>query len=175
MIVSGLAIDAVEAGALELLEPLLRGSQIGGRGGDVDRGAGAGQGVDEGGAALAERPLGVVVIAECEQVERDEGCRRLLGEHPHPRIGRVDALLQRLEIQPVVGGDDDFTVDHAALRQLGLDRGDQFGEVPGHGPLVAAAQLDLVAVAETDRPEAIPLRLVGRFGWDRCHGFGQHR
>jgi hypothetical protein len=36
----------------------------------------AGQRVDEGGAALAERSPGVVVIAEGEQVEDDEGRRR---------------------------------------------------------------------------------------------------
>ena len=76
-------------------------------------------------------------------------------------------LLQRLEVQAVVGGDDDLAVDHAALRQLGSDRRDQFGEVAGHRPLVAAAQLDLVAVAEADRPEAVPLRLVGGAGRDR--------
>ena len=42
-----------------------------------------------------------------------------LGEHPHPRVGRVDALLQRLEVQAVVGGDHDLAVDHAALGQFG--------------------------------------------------------
>ena len=100
---------------------------------------------------------------------------RLLGEHPHPRVGRVDALLQRLEIQAVVGGDDDLAVDHAAFGQLGRDRRDQLGKVAGHRPLVAAADLDLVAVAEDDGPESVPFRLVGRLGWDRRHGFGQHR
>ena len=106
-------------GALELLEPALRRGQVGGRRRDVDRRARARERVDQGGAPLAERTPGVVVVAEGEQVERDEGRRRLLGEHPHPRIGRVDALLQRLEVQAVVGGDDDLAVDHAALRQLG--------------------------------------------------------
>ena len=85
-----------------------------------------------------------------------------LGEHPHPRVGRVDALLQRLEVQAVVGGDDDLAVDHAAFRQLGLDRGDELGEVAGHRPLVAAAQLDLVAVAEANRSESVPLGLIRR-------------
>ena len=92
---------SVEAGALELGEPSLRSGQLGGRWGDVERRAGAGQRVDKRGAALDERSPGVVVIAEGEQVERDERGRRLLGEHPHPRRGRVDALLQRLEVQAV--------------------------------------------------------------------------
>jgi hypothetical protein len=80
-----------------------------------DGGAGAGQRADEGGAALAERSAGVVVIAEGVQVEGDDGSRRLLGEHPHSRIGWVDALVERLEVEAAVGGDDDFAVDHAAL------------------------------------------------------------
>ena len=81
--------------------------------------------------------------------------------------GGVHAQLQRLEVQPAVGGDDDLAVDHAPLGQLGDGRRHQFGEVAGHRPLVAAAELDLVAVAEADRPEAVPLRLVGRVGRDR--------
>ena len=62
----------------------------------------------------------------------------------------MDALLQRFEIQAVIGGDDDLAVDHAALRQLGGGGRDQFGEVPGHRLLVAAADLHLLTVAEKD-------------------------
>ena len=40
----------------------------------------------------------------------------LLGEHAYPRRGRVQPQLQGLEVQAVVGGDDDLTVDHTALR-----------------------------------------------------------
>ena len=133
------------------------------------------QRVDQCRAALGERPIGVVVVAEGQQVERDERRRRLLGQHPHPRIGRVDALLQRLEIQAVVGGDDDLAVDHAALRQLGDGRGDQLGKVAGHRFLVAAADLHLIAVAEKNRPEPVPFGLIRRVRRDRFHRFGQHR
>ncbi len=135
----------------------------------------AGQGVDQGGAPLAEGTSRVVVVAEGKQIEGDEGRRRGLGKHPHPRIRRVNALLQRLEIQSPVGGDDDFAVDHAALGQLGLDRGDQLGKIACHRPFVAAAQLDLVAVAETDRPEAIPLGLIGRISGNRANRLREHR
>ena len=72
----------------------------------------------------------------------------------------MDALLQRLEVQAVVGGDDNLAVDHAALRQLGLYRGNQLGEIAGHRPLVSAAQLDLIAVAEANGPEPIPFGLI---------------
>ncbi len=97
------------------------------------------------------------------------------GQHLHARVGRVDALLQRFEIQTVVGGDDDLAVDHAARRQFRADGGDELGKVPGQRPLVAAAQLDVEVVAEADRPEPVPLGLIGRAGRDRRHRFGQHR
>ena len=102
----------------------------------------------QGRAPLGERPRGVVLVAEGEQVEGDERRRRLFRQHPHAGDRGVDALLQRLEVQPVAGGDDDLAVEHAPVGQFGLDRLDQFGEVAGHRLLVAAAELDLVAVPE---------------------------
>ena len=65
-----------------------------------------------------------------------------------------------LEVQPVAARDDDLAVDDALLRQVRLDRRDDLGEVPGQRALVAAAQLDLVAVPEDDAAEAVPLGLV---------------
>ena len=60
-----------------------------------------------------KRPPGEVVVAEREQVERDEVRRGLDGEHAHPRGGRVHALQQRLEVEPGPLGvdDDDLAVD----------------------------------------------------------------
>src|SRR6185437_8347630 len=165
----------VEPGSLELVEPALREAQIRRGGGDVKRRTRTFQGIHQCGAAVGERPPAEVVIADGQQVEGDERRRRLLGQHPHPRIGRVDALLQCLEVEAVIGGDDDLAVDHAALRQLGDRRGDQLGEIAGHRFFVAAADLDLIAVAEKDRPEAVPLRLIRRVRRDRFHRFGQHR
>ena len=49
-------------------------------------------------------------------------------------------------------------------RQLLPHRGHDLGEVAGHRALVAAAELDLVAVAEHDAAEAVPLRLVEEAG-----------
>src|SRR5439155_4800339 len=51
----------------------------------------------------------------------------------------------------------------------------EFGKVAGHWPLVAAADLHLVAVAEDDRTEAVPLRLVRGAGRDGLHRLRQHR
>ena len=95
-----------------------------------------------------------------------------------PAGRRVDAQLQRLEVQPGARAvrDHDLPVDHAALRQLGPDPGHQLGEVAGHRPLVAAADLHLVAVPEHDRPEAVPLRLEHVVAVrDRLDRLGQHR
>ena len=74
----------------------------------------------------------------------------------------MDALLQRFEIQTMVGGDDDLAVDHAARRQLRADGGDELGKVSGQWTFVTAAQLDVEVVAEADRPEAVPLGLIGQ-------------
>jgi hypothetical protein len=74
----------VEPGPLKLGEPSLRGRQIGGRRSDVGRWPAAGQCVDEGGTPLAERPPGVVDVAERQHVECDERCGRLLGKHAYP-------------------------------------------------------------------------------------------
>ena len=74
-------------------------------------------------------------------------------------------------------GDDDLAVDHAALERVGLHGRHDLGEVAGERALVAAAQLDLVAVPEDDAAEAVPLGLVERVVADGelgC-GLGQHR
>ena len=110
--------DPVQPGAFEELEPLLGQLTIGRRRGDVDRRPGVGERVDQQLPALGERPARQVVVAEGQQVEGDERRRGLLGEQLHPRGGRVDALLQRLEIQPPLPRDDDLAVDDAALRQV---------------------------------------------------------
>jgi hypothetical protein len=174
--VGGLGDDAVQPGALELLEPALRGLRVLGDRRDVHR-LGDGDDLLQPGPPLRERGLQQRLVADREQVEGDEGRRRLLGQQVDPRLRRVDALQQRLEVQPVAVGDDDLAVDHAPRGQRRLHRLDHLGEVAGQRALVAAAQLHLVAVPEDDAPEAVPLRLVvhvlGR-GHLR-HGLGQHR
>ena len=55
--------------------------------------------------------------------------------------------------------DEELAVEHAPLGQLLLDRRDDLGEVAGQRLGVAAGQLDLVAVAEHDAAEAVPLGL----------------
>ena len=170
--------QAVKPRALELAEPLRGDLLIGRRGRQVDGRGRAGQRLLERGAALGERALRVVNRVQRQQVERDEVGRRLRGQQPHPARGRVQPQLQGLEVQPPGGPvrQHDLPVDDAPGRQLGQEGGHQLGEVAGHRPLVPAADLDLVAVAEDDGPEPVPLRLEEEVpGRDRVHRLGQHR
>ena len=66
---------------------------------------------------LALRPVAQVVVAQRQQIQRDERRRRLRGEHRDARLGRVDAQQQRLKVEAVVVGDDDLAIHDAAWRQ----------------------------------------------------------
>ena len=87
----------------------------------------------------------------------------------------MDTLLQRFEVQAVVSGDDNLAVNDAAFRELCLDRRDELGEVAGHRPLIATAQLDLISVAKAYGPESIPFGLIRCARRDRPNRLGQHR
>ena len=168
--------DAVEPGTLEALEPLPRELGVLGDGREVDRRPRAGERRLERRAALGERPRGQVLVAEREQVEGDEARRGLAGEQVDAAGGGVEALLERPEVEPPVGaGDHDLAVDDGARRQALACRRDHLGEVARHRAGVATADLDLVAVAEHDRAEAVPLGLVERPGWEVGADLRQHR
>jgi hypothetical protein len=83
-------------------------------------GAGAGQRLAQPRLPLGERRLEQRLVAEGQQVEGDEGRRGLLGQQVDPRLGRVDALQQRLEVQPVAARDDDLAVDDARSGRFAL-------------------------------------------------------
>ena len=173
--VGALGDQAVQAGALEALEPAARERLVLRDRRDVDRRRGAGQRPFERGAAGGERLAREVVVAEREQVEGHEAGGGLAGQPLDAAGGRVDALLERPEVQPAVTGDHDLAVDDRARREVAPDGLDHLGEVAGHRPLLAAADLHLVAVAEHDRAEPVPLGLVELPGRDRGHRPGQHR
>ena len=67
-----------------------------------------------------------------------------------------------VEVEARRADDDDLAVEHAALGQVGQEGLDELGEVTRERLLVAAAELDLDAVAEDDAAEAVPLRLVDK-------------
>ncbi len=169
--------QAVEPGALEGPEPLLglggvvgrrREVHPGRRLGRVGEAAEAGEGARQRGAPLGERPVDVRLVAEREQVEGDETRGGGLAQHRDAGLRRVDPFLQRLELQSrrhdVAAGAEQLAVDDAPLRQLLEHGGHDLGEVPGQRLGVPAGQLDLVAVAEDQAAEAVPLRLERQAG-----------
>ncbi len=76
-----------------------------------------------------KRQLAQVPVAEREQVERDEARRSLLRELLHARRGGVDALLQRVEVEPGRAGNDELAVEDASLGKLRRAPLDDLGEV----------------------------------------------
>ena len=72
----------------------------------------------------------------------------------------MKAKLQRLEVQTAVLRDHDLAVEHAPLGKLRLERLDQLREIPVERLLISALDEQLVAVAENERAEPIPLGLV---------------
>src|SRR5258706_2329783 len=89
----------------------------------------------------------------------------------------MDPEEERLELEPALTGDDDLPVEHAAIRERGQQRRVELRKVAIQRLQVTRLDVRLVAVAEDDRPEAVPLRLeepavalrqaIGRFGQHR--------
>ena len=68
--------------------------------------------------------------------------------------------LQRVEVETPLVRDDELAVEHDAVRQLFEQRLAQLGEVAQQRLLVARLEIELVAVAEHDAAEPVPLRFV---------------
>src|SRR5690349_5138407 len=77
------------------------------------------------------------------------------------------AQLQRVEVEAFVAPDHELTVEHATVRELRQHRLAQLGEVAQQRLRIAALQVQLVAVAEHDATEAVPLRFVQQFAFGR--------
>jgi hypothetical protein len=114
----------------------------------------------EGGAALLLRRVDQARAAGREHVEGDEGGRRRQRELPDSRFGRVQALLQGVEVEAIGADDDDLAVDDRSVGQQ-LDEGvAQFGEIAIERAQVAALDRDLAgARAKDEGAKAVPLRL----------------
>jgi hypothetical protein len=72
----------------------------------------------------------------------------------------VDALAQQVELLDAVHLHHDLPVQHHALLRHRRHLLGHVGEVAVHGLAAAALQVDLVAILEHQRPEAVPLGLV---------------
>jgi hypothetical protein len=156
----GFGDDAVEAGALEPGQP------IGGNGGvgcdrrQVNGRQHAGERRLEMPAPLGLGQTAQILVADRERIECDERGWTGVGQLGHPGSGRVQAQLQRVEVEPVRRRDDDLAVDDTAVRQAGNQRVVQLGEIAIERPQVAALHEQVIAGPEDNRAEAVPLRLV---------------
>src|SRR5439155_13902107 len=102
----------------------------------------------------------------------------LLRELAHARVRGMLAQLQSVEVEASLVRNDELTVEDDALGKLREQRLAQLGEVAEEGPLVAALKIEIVAVAEHEAAEAVPLRLVQHVvtvGREVARELGEHR
>ena len=155
--------DTVEPGTFESYEPIMGARTICCRGRDVHRTARTNRDVGkhpfEDGAALRERTIAEIVVTESKDVEHDDLSRSCISQHAHTRIGWMNALAKRVEVEHAVHFNNDLAIEHATRRQTGKQRGNQLGEVTREGLLVPTAEYHLVAVTEHDRTESVPFRI----------------
>ncbi len=85
--------------------------------------------------------------------------------------------LQQIEIEAVLCSDHNFAVEHAARRQRFLQRLQQIGKITVQRFLVAALDVDFVAVAKNQGAEAVPLGLEDPVvtGGQFVNALGEHR
>ena len=121
--VVGLRHDAVESGALELLEPTLRLGRVVGRAGEEQRirVRQVGEHRLEPCAALGVGQGSEILVAQCEQVESDHLRGRLGGQLLDARGRRVNPLTERVPVEALrarlAARHDDLRVENDPLRQ----------------------------------------------------------
>jgi hypothetical protein len=158
--VGTLGDDAVDARALEAVEPAGGAGRVVGRRREEERRREAAEERLQAPPALVERPVAQVLLGQCEQIEDDEGGGCLETEPLDARGRRVEAREERLEVEAGAARDDQLAVEHEARLGRREQRLDDLGEVARQRTLVATAQVDAVAVTEGEAAESIPLRFV---------------
>ena len=159
--VARLRDDAVQAAAAEALQPAGGDVAVAGRRRDEQRRRRVAEQFDEPRAALAKRARAKVLPAHCQQVEGDEQRGRPLRELAHAPVRRMQPRHERREVEPPLREDEQLAVERKprGLLERG-ERGGDLREVPRERPPVAAAQVDIVALAVGEAAKAVPLRLV---------------
>src|SRR5262249_902124 len=111
-----------------------------------------------------------------KQIEEHKRRWSLPGEKIHARCGGMQAQLQRVEVQPVVPDDDNFSVGYAASRQRRGQRPNQLRKVAGEVPFLATPEQELMAIATYQGAKSIPLGLKNpvSIGGQFIHTPGQH-
>jgi hypothetical protein len=110
----GLGDDAVEAGAFEAGEPVLRCGAVFRCRREMDGGVDVREGALEFGAAGGEGLVAEVAAVELEEVEEDYGGWGLGGEGFDAGGSGVDAESEGVEVEAGGGGDDDLAVGRIA-------------------------------------------------------------
>ncbi len=80
-------------------------------------------------ATSLKRFAAEIAVAFAKQIEEHDRRGNFLRQHLHPRCGRMNAKLQRFEIEAAGVCDDDLTVEDASIRPLRTQRDEQFGKV----------------------------------------------
>ena len=127
---SGLATTPSSPAPSKRVEPLRRDVGVGRRRREVDRRHAPSSSICS--SRARRSPNGSsreIVVALGEQVERDERRGDLLGELRDATGGGVDAQREQVEVEAVLGRDDDLAVEHARVGQLREERLDELGEV----------------------------------------------
>ena len=131
--------DAVDACAVEAVEPALGCNAVGGRRRHVQRWADPSEHPLEQLPPRRERLLAHVVVIQREQIE-DDVCRRRLTREPlHARFRRVKPAHQRFELEAFTPRRHDLPVEHDPSLVERQHGGDELREVAGERPSVAAA------------------------------------
>ena len=72
----------------------------------------------------------------------------------------MNALEQRVEVEPAVSAHDDLAVDDAAVGERAGERRRELGEITLQRLVIPARDVDVIVVPEHDRAKAVPLGLV---------------
>ena len=112
----------------------------------------------------ARSPLVLPVRAQVasvggQQIEGYELGRRLLRQPGDTRCRRMQAELQRVEVQTAGRGDHDFAVDDAPRRQRVEKRGVQLGKVAIERTEIAALDEHVGSAAKHEGAKPVPLGL----------------
>ena len=169
--------DAVEARALEAIEPLGRERAIARHRSQVNRRHTLAEQGFETSPALAQWSRAEIEAVDRQQVEADKTGRRRLGQLRDARRRRMQPQLQGVEVEPLRRGNHDLPVDDAPRGQALAEHRMKVGKVPVERPQIAALNVDVRRTAEHDRAEAIPFRLVEKALAPRQHvsHLRQHR
>ncbi len=95
-----------------------------------------------------------------KEIEDEIGAGRLLGEFPDAAFRGMDSLEERVEVEAAMRADDDFAIEHELARGQAAKGFDQFREISPERLAGFGLQHDLIAVAEGETAEAVPLGLI---------------